>query len=144
MCSKTVLCSHENNKRYPILFLQLFGFMPVSGIFQGDIEKLKFCWLSFRTFYSLLTIFGLIFITGVELFRLTVCQINIAEMQRMFLLVRSVLCAVLLIHLARKWNEFIKGCCVLDYFMVSYGSPKLLEKKIWIALISFSLAFVGK
>lgn len=129
--------------RFPILFLQIFGFMPVCEMFQDDANKMDFFWISFRTIYAILTLFGILFFMGVEIYRSFTCQLNIVEIERSCFLLRSIIASILLFRLARKWKQFVQQCCVLDQNMASYGWPKRLSKKVKIALMSFWIAFIG-
>lgn len=129
--------------RFTLICLQIFGFMPVCGILQDNISKIKFSWTSFRCLYSIVTFLGFLFLNCLQFFRLTIHKLRVAEMLRMYFFLKSVWASYALIKLAKNWREFASECIELDTRMASYGWPKNLKKRMKIVVVTFWVAFVG-
>lgn len=130
--------------RYPILLLQICGYMPVSGIFQNDPNKTTFSWKNFRTIYALTTCFGFLFLTTLQIFRSTVRKTTINDIQKIIFYSISLITNILLLVLAKKWKGFVQGCDILDKQMAGYDWPKNLKKRVNIALVILWVTFLGK
>lgn len=130
--------------RWPLLFFQIIGFMPVKGVFNNNSDLLKFSWTDFRTCYAILTLIGFIFLLINEIRRFFIFEMNMTEIQRFWYFLKSCIISIVFINLARKWPSFIKYWQLVETQMSHYGWPKNLKKKISLVCASFLITFLSE
>lgn len=91
-----------------VLFLpQTFFVLPIYGTLDKDYRKIKFIWISVKTFLALfLIIFGVISTTLINYFYIK-SGITLDSIGTMLFYNLSTLSAIILFSLARKWKQII-------------------------------------
>ncbi|KAG5891343.1 hypothetical protein JTB14_034410 [Gonioctena quinquepunctata] len=128
---------------WTIFVYQIFGFMPIDGILQPNIYELKFSWFFLRTVYSLLTICGLTFMTGIQVTRFFVSEVQMADVMRLLYFMRSLFATIYLLYMATYWQKFLRKWNKVDKLMSRYGMPEGLRRKVnWVTAIFMALFLV--
>lgn len=61
---------HQDLK-YILLTAQIFGVLPVEGVTDNDVTKLKFRWCTFRVFYSIFLTIPTFVLTALAFYRVS-------------------------------------------------------------------------
>lgn len=149
MATSGVGGSHKNmsfhlSMRNILLTVQVFGFMPVIGIWQPQISRVKFSRISWRMLYCLLTLFGAVFLSGLQLKKIFSVAIKMRDIHRFCLYVMEVCSCLLFIMVAKKWAQFTKIWNKVDQAMSRYGWPTELNRKINCITIVFVVLVCSK
>uniref|UniRef100_A0A336MC40 Gustatory receptor n=1 Tax=Culicoides sonorensis TaxID=179676 RepID=A0A336MC40_CULSO len=92
---------------YPVLiFNQTFGVLPVSGITESDVKKVKFETKSFRFVYSVFTLLSISFESMSAI--LTLGEVKLNNIDTIFYRISSMFGIYQFFLFARKWPEFIR------------------------------------
>ncbi|XP_050306849.1 gustatory receptor for sugar taste 64f-like [Anthonomus grandis grandis] len=122
--------SFQEVMKKPLVVLQLFGFFPVSGITKPNYRNLKFTWKSFRLFFNLICLFGIVFhfvCFCVKRKLDKTLAFNAAVFQ-----VEGIILSGLFIYLAKQWPDFVKEWHLVEVSMRSYELTMNLKRKIWL------------
>lgn len=124
--------------------MQIFGFMPLQGIFKKQLTEIRFSWRSFRALYALITCIGLFFMTAIQLIRFFKFNIQMIEVQRFWYFGKSWFVSMFFISIAKDWNNFLKKWNKLDEAIMKFGKPIPVKRKLLWLLGFFVTVFIGK
>ncbi|XP_068902815.1 gustatory receptor 5a for trehalose-like [Tenebrio molitor] len=107
---KTSLENHNSHKSFSkmLILAQVFGFLPAQGILGPDFRSLHFTWKSARVGYTVLTILGATFISGMQLYKIFAKGLDLMEANRFFFNFSGVIAGCLFLNLARNWPVLMK------------------------------------
>ena len=113
----------------PILVIgQIFGLMPIQGILGKDIDSLKFRWISLRTIYSIFFLTSGTIEATMVVVRLVRMGLCLNYVGGILFFVSSMLRAVLLFQMARKWKKIMTFWTQCEYVFLR---PPYKEVKGW-------------
>ncbi|CAO1403359.1 unnamed protein product [Diamesa serratosioi] len=130
-----------------ILLAQLFGVFPICGVFAKNVKNVNFKWTNFRSIYAILWVVNGIFISYLELLRLThVGLINAKTISSIIFMISNVLSGIFFLQLAKEWPRLIQLFASVEDIFVDDSYALLtrwsLKKKIRIisgVLLLFAL-----
>lgn len=143
---KTSLENHNSHKSFSkmLILAQVFGFLPAQGILGPDFRSLHFTWKSARVGYTVLTILGATFISGMQLYKIFAKGLDLMEANRFFFNFSGVIAGCLFLNLARNWPVLMKDWGTVELSMLSYGWPAGLNRKLNILLVVFVTMALSK
>ncbi|XP_059610052.1 gustatory receptor for sugar taste 64b-like [Phlebotomus argentipes] len=94
--------------RYILLIGQLFAIFPASGILNKNSKKIRFRWISIRSFYCSVLILFQILNFLLALRRLGKLGISFSVFATAFFYFVTLSGSVILFHLARTWNKIVR------------------------------------
>ncbi|XP_072399562.1 gustatory receptor for sugar taste 64a-like [Diabrotica undecimpunctata] len=129
--------------RWLFLIMQIFGFMPIQGVFENRLEKVYFTWKSFRTIYAYLTLVGLFFMTADQVTRFFLFKVKLADIQRLWYFLKSFFVSIYFLSLAKQWNSFLLTWDEVDKNMYIFGKTKWIGGTVKCLMVVFIILFIG-
>ncbi|CAG9854571.1 unnamed protein product, partial [Phyllotreta striolata] len=123
--------------------MQLFGFMPLRGIFKRDLSAIKFTWMSWISLYALLTSAGMFFMLATQVARFFIYNMHTQEMQRFFYFMKSWFVSWFFFVLAREWKDMLVRWNEVDEALARFGRPKCAKRKLNFGMVFFIAFFIG-
>jgi gustatory receptor len=118
--SSTRILSFHEAAGTMLFFSQFFGLFPIENIRNRDENKMKFSWISLRTFYSLTFLaFGTAEST-LAVRRILRFGFNLGMAQGLFFFIFSMLRAYIIFNINLKWTRIIKYWMKCERPFLSY------------------------
>ncbi|RZC42767.1 uncharacterized protein BDFB_000644, partial [Asbolus verrucosus] len=118
-------------------FFKVTKSLILSGISGPDFRSLHFTWKSFRVAYTLLTISGASFVSGMQLHKILTKGLDLLEADRLFFNLSGVVAGCLFLNFAKNWPKLMRDWSAVESSMLSYGWPSGLNKKLNTLMAAF-------
>ncbi|KAK4880222.1 hypothetical protein RN001_008368 [Aquatica leii] len=128
----------HNLIKHSVLLAQFFALLPVNGVTLEE-SKLEFKWLSFRTFYTVITGFLLLLYTACVLIYTVINSDNFFSFVVVVWNVRAILCTVLFFWISGRWSALIEFWKKVECSMRDYGPLPSLKLKFCILSLLYIL-----
>ena len=129
--SSTKILSFHEAAGTMLFFSQFFGLFPIENIRNRDENKMKFSWISLRTFYSLTFLVCGTAESALAVRRLLRFGFNMGLVDGLFFFIFSMIRAYIIFNIILKWTRIIKFWmeCEKPFLNYPYSESRWCLKK---------------
>ncbi|KRT86163.1 hypothetical protein AMK59_2206, partial [Oryctes borbonicus] len=120
----------QRHLKYVLALSQLFGVLPVSGIFSDDPLRLKFSWLSWKVLYTCCLILLTFFLVLMAFYNLCTNDFELPNFTTFVFFSNGFIVITVFLKLATEWPEFMRYWHSTEMFIKS----KVLLPKRFVSL----------
>lgn len=129
-----------------LVYGQLYGMIPVTGIKSGDESKIEFRWRALRTIYSIFFLFCCTTDCILSVGRLLRKGFSIYQFEGLIFFLLASIRSYIFFHLGMKWKKIMSKWrkCEEPFLSAPYGvCGWSLRRRIWIIFVVLSLLGIG-